>query len=86
MKVKTKYLISLLALIIILCCLIIDSNKYKNDIAKLQKENKELKHTNKELMTSVEALYTQLNNAYDCDCGWYEDFYYEHSEEVGAYE
>ena len=44
----------------------------------------ELKHTNKELMTSVEALSTQLNNA--CDCGWYEDFYYEHSEEVGAYE
>ena len=55
-------------------------------INNLQKENKELKHTNKELMTSVEALYTQLNNAYDCDCGWYEDFYYEHSEEVGAYE
>ena len=46
----------------------------------------ELKHTNKELMTSVEALYTQLNNAYNCDCGWYEDFYYEHSEEGGAYE
>jgi hypothetical protein len=21
-----------------------------------------------------------------CDCAWYEDFYYEHSEEVGAYE
>lgn len=68
MKTKTKYLISLLALMIILCCLIIYSNKYKNDIAKLQKEIKELKHKN------------------DCDCGWYEDFYYEHSEEVGAYE
>ena len=84
-------LIGLLISIIILGyaitgCLIISSNKYKNDIAKLQKENKELEHTNKELMTSVEALYTQLNNAYDCDCGWYEDFYYEHSEEVGAYE
>lgn len=72
MKAKTKYLISLLALMIILCCLIIDSNKYKNDIAKLQKENKE--------------LMTRLNNVYGCDCGWYEDFYYEHSEEVGAYE
>ena len=88
MKTKTKYLISLLALMIILCCLIIDSNKYKNAIAKLQKENKELKHTNKELMTSVESLYTQLNNAYDieCDCTWYEDFYYEHMEEMGAME
>lgn len=55
-------------------------------INNLQKENKELKHTNKELMTSVEALSTQLNNAYDCDCGWYEDFYYDHAGEVGAYE
>lgn len=72
MKVKTKYLISLLALMIILCCLIIYSNKYKNDIAELKKENKE--------------LMTRLNNVYDCNCGWYEDFYYEHSEEVGAYE
>lgn len=70
-------LIGLLISIIILGyaitgCLIIDSNKYKNDIAELKKENKE--------------LMARLNNAYDCDCGWYEDFYYEHSEEVGAYE
>lgn len=86
MKAKTKYLISLLALMIILCCLIIDSNKYKNAIAKLQKENKELKYTNKELMTSVESLYTQLNNAYDYDCGFFEDFYYEYAEEMGANE
>lgn len=60
--------------------------KSNNKINSLQKENKRLEYTNKELMTSVESLYTQLNNAYDCDCGWYEDFYYEHSEEVGAYE
>lgn len=77
-------LIGLLISIIILGyaitgCLLIDSNKYKNDIAELKKENKEL-------MTSVESLYTQLNNAYDCDCGWYEDFYYEHAEEMGAME
>ena len=44
----------------------------------------ELKHTNKELMTSVEALSTQLNNT--CDCEWYEDFYYEHADEIGANE
>lgn len=22
----------------------------------------------------------------ECDCSWYEDFYYEHAEEMGAYE
>ena len=75
-----RLLISIIILgFTIIGCLIIVSNKYENDIAKLQKENKEL-------MTSVESLYTQLNNAYDCDCGWYEDFYYEWHEEVGAYE
>ena len=84
-------LIGLLISIIILGfaiigCFIIASNKYENDIAKLQKENKELKYTNKELINSIEVLNTELNNAYDCDCGWYEDFYYEHAEEVGTYE
>ena len=54
--------------------------------AKLQRENKKLEYTNKELINSIEVLNTELNNAYDCDCGWYEDFYYEHSAEVGAYE
>lgn len=28
-------------------------------------------------------LIDEKNN---CDCGWYEDFYYNHAEEVGAYE
>ena len=60
--------------------------KSNNKINSLQKENKRLEYTNKELMTSVESLYTQLNNAYDCDCGFFEDFYYDHSEEAGAYE
>ena len=70
----------------IIGCLIIVSNKYENDIAKLQRENKKLEYTNKELINSIEVLNTELNNAYDCDCEWYEDFYYEHSAEVGAYE
>lgn len=60
--------------------------KSNNKINSLQKENKRLEYTNKELMTSVESLYTQLNNAYDYDCGFFEDFYYDHSEEAGAYE
>ena len=81
---RISFTISLLVYLCILLKLMCSS--YEDTIAKLQKENKELEHTNKELMTSVESLYTQLNNAYDCDCGWYEDFYYEHAGEVGAYE
>lgn len=60
--------------------------KSNNKINSLQKENKKLEHANKELTNSVQVLGTKLNNVYDCDCGWYEDFYYEHSEEVGVYE
>ena len=73
------------ALMLIICGILF-SNKYEDDIARLEIENKKLEYNNKELMTSVEALQTQLNNAYDVDCGFFEDFYYEHSEEMGANE
>lgn len=80
-------LISIIILgFVVIGCSIIVSNKYENDIAKLQRENKKLEYTNKELINSIEVLNTELNNAYDCDCGFFEDFYYEHAEEVGAYE
>ena len=78
----TIFLVGILSLVL----LIITSNKYEDDIARLEIENKKLEYRNKELMASVEALQTQLNNAYDIECEWYEDFYYEHSSEVGAYE
>ena len=78
----TIFLVGILSLVL----LIITSNKYEGDIARLEIENKKLEYRNKELMASVEALQTQLNNAYDIECEWYEDFYYEHSSEVGAYE
>lgn len=80
----TIFLVGILSLVL----LIITSNKYEDDIARLEIENKKLEYRNKELMASVEVLQTQLNNAYDiqCGCSWYEDFYYEHSAEAGAYE
>lgn len=88
----TIFLVGILSLVL----LIITSNKYEDDIARLEIENKKLEYRNKELMASVEALQTQLNNAYDieCDLGVQEyekdyiidGYYYEYSAEVGAYE
>lgn len=72
--------------LMLIICGILFSNKYEDELYKLGIENKKLEYRNKELMASVEALQTQLNNAYDYDCGWYEDFYYEHAEEMGANE
>lgn len=64
--------------------LIVSSNKYEDEITKLKLENKKLEYNNHELKNSVEILQSQ--NESECHCGWYEDFYYEYSNEVGAYE
>lgn len=69
---------------VIISCLIISSNKYEDDIAQLKLQNKKLEYNNKELMNSVEILLNDKEA--ECHCGWYEDFYYEHAEEFGAYE
>lgn len=76
----TIFLVGILSLVL----LIITSNKYEDDIARLEIENKKLEYNNKELMNSVEILLNDKEAK--CHCGWYEDFYYEHSAEVGAYE
>ena len=78
----------LYTVLMLIICGILFSNKYEDELYKLGIENKKLEYRNKELMASVEALQTQLNNAYDveCDCGFFEDFYYEHAEEMGANE
>ena len=54
-----RLLISIIILgFTIIGCLIIVSNKYENDIAKLQRENKKLEYTNKELISRIEVLNT----------------------------
>lgn len=88
----TIFLVGILSLVL----LIITSNKYEDDIARLEIENKKLEYRNKELINSIEVLNTELNNAYDieCDCGVQEyekgyiidGYYYELKEQVGAYE
>ena len=64
--------------------LIVSSNKYEDELSKLKLENKKLEYNNKELKNSVEILQSQNEN--ECHCGWYEDFYYDHADELGAYE
>ena len=75
--------------------LILSSNKYEDDIARLEIENKKLKY---ELITKrkdnemmgyvIENLQAQVDEkkAVECNCSWYEDFYYEHMKEMGANE
>ena len=71
------------ALLIIICGIGF-SNKYEDEITKLKLENKKLEYNNHELKNSVEILLNDKEA--ECHCGWYEDFYYEHAEEFGAYE
>lgn len=64
--------------------LIISSNKYEDDIAQLKLANKKLEIDNHDLTHTVETLKSEKDA--ECNCGWYEDFYYDHAEEFGAYE
>lgn len=64
--------------------LIISSNKYEDELSKLKLENKKLEYNNKELKSSVEILQNEKEDK--CHCSWYENFYYEHAEEFGAFE
>lgn len=86
---KTKNLIYILVLTLMISIpvigtLIFSSNRYEDKINDLKLENKKLEYNNKELTNSVEILLNDKEA--ECHCGWYEDFYYEHSEEFGAYE
>ena len=86
---KTKNLIyilitTLMIFIPVITTLILSSNRYEDQINDLKLENKKLEYNNKELKNSVEILQNERES--ECHCGWYQDFYYEHAEEVGAYE
>ena len=79
----------------LIICGILFSNKYEDDIARLEIENKKLNHEliikrkdNEMMGYAIENLQAQVDGkkAVECDCGWYEDFYYEHAEEMGAME
>lgn len=99
-KERTPALLVVIGLILYTTLLIIIfgigySNRYEDDIARLEIENKKLNHElitkrkdNEMMGYAIENLQAQVDGkkAVECDCSWYEDFYYEHSAEVGAYE
>lgn len=87
MKTKNLIYILILTLMIaipVIATLILSSNRYEDQINSLKLENKKLEYNNKELTNSVEILQNEREE--QCHCGWYQDFYYEHAEEVGAFE
>ena len=51
----------------------------KNKIAKQELEKEEKQNV---INSYAQGYIKQC----ECDCGWYEDFYYEHSAEIGAFE
>lgn len=87
MKTKNLIFILIMTLMItipVIGTLILSSNRYEDTINNLKLENKKLEYNNHELKNSVEILQNEREE--QCHCGWYQDFYYEHAAEVGAYE
>lgn len=87
MKTKNLIFILIMTLMItipVIGTLILSSNRYEDIINNLKLENKKLEYNNKELTNSVEVLKNEREE--QCHCSWYQDFYYEHAAEVGAYE
>lgn len=87
MKTKNLIYILILTLMIfipVITTLILSSNHYEDQMNALKLENKKLEYNNHELKNSVEILQNERES--ECHCGWYQDFYYEHAAEVGAYE
>lgn len=82
--IKISILTISIIFITLIVALIISSNKYEETINNLKLENKKLEYNNHELINSVEILQNEKEDR--CNCGWYQDFYYEHAAEVGAYE
>ena len=56
--------------------------QYDNSLIKIRQENEKLKKSNEEKNLVIESLLDGV----ECDCGFYEDFYYDHMLECGANE
>ena len=63
-------------------------DQYDNKLHELTEENDKLKETNRQMGITIDELYEEVQGKrkVECDCGFYMDFYYEHAEELGAFE
>ena len=86
-----KYLKWLLILIVLflffLGCLIQIDSKYQDRLYDLEKDNQNYKAMLKEKNNLIKSYVNKLKEkCEECNCDWYQDFYYEFADEVGAYE
>lgn len=83
----TKIKIYIAIAFIIICVLYLVSifeikDQYDKELNDLRKENTKLKIDNKKHIRTIESLLDGV----ECDCGWYEDWYYQTAEGCGANE
>lgn len=87
MKYIKWLLLVLLLLLFFTVCLFIIDNKYEEKLFQLNKDNQNYKATIKEQQNLISSYVKKLKQkCEECDCSWYEDFYYEWAEKVGAFE
>lgn len=59
-------------------------NELKDLKNKLREQKEQLKYKDELIESQVKTLIEDSNN--NCYCGFFEDFYYEYANDVGAYE
>ena len=84
-KIKVYMILSLIIMTSLYTVGIYETKKqYQDELNKKTKENIELEKDNKFKNRVIEVLLEDRNC--ECDCGFYEDFYDEFHEKVGAFE
>lgn len=63
---------------------LIQENEVKNLKNKLSVQKEQLKYKDELIESQVKTLIEDSNN--NCYCGFFEDFYYEYADDVGAFE
>ena len=95
-KIKGYVVIAFLIVCVLYLVSIFEiKDQYDKELSDLRLENKKInyelkqkKKDNQTMSLAIESLLDQVNGkrSIDCDCAWYEDFYYEYMKEVGANE